>query len=283
VIAITCWRSLYQPRAGIRASWPALLARVRSPRTYRRKVDVPRWSPARFVDGARRRGNVIDVGALVLDFDVAASRAQMDEAFGHLTGFAHSTWSSTLGRLRWRMCAVLSRPVGLDEFERVWRYGAIRAEGCGLTPDYAARDASRAWALPARGPGDVYEYLELFGAPVDVESALAAIPKPEPRAAANLAPLATSGRRLERASKYLAAMPAALAGSGGHTATFQAAVALVRGFALRPDDALRLLAGEYNPRCRPAWSIRELRHKVKSAFTGSRRPFGYLTGTSEAK
>jgi len=219
---------------------------------------------------------VIDVGALVLDFDVAANRAQMGEAFGQLAGFAHSTWSSTPGGLRWRTCAVLSRPVDPDEFERVWRYGAMRAEGCGLTPDYAARDASRAWALPARRPGDVYEYLELFGAPVDVESALATIPKPEPRAAGNLAPIATGGSRLERASTYLAAMPAALAGSGGHTATFQAAVALVRGFALHPDDALHLLAAEYNPRCRPPWSIRELRHKVQSASTDSRRPLGYL-------
>lgn len=47
--------------------------------------------------------------------------------------------------------------------------------------------------------------------------------------------------------------------------TWRAALAIVRGFGLPTDAALRLLVDEYNPRCQPAWSLKELRHKVASA------------------
>ena len=56
---------------------------------------------------------------------------------------------------------------------------------------------------------------------------------------------------LERASKYLAKMEAAISGSGGHNACFRAACHLVLGFNLSADDAFALLWNEYNPRCSP--------------------------------
>ncbi len=43
---------------------------------------------------------------------------------------------------------------------------------------------------------------------------------------------------LERARKYLAAIPGAVSGQGGHDQTFSAACALVNGFALSEADAL---------------------------------------------
>ena len=45
---------------------------------------------------------------------------------------------------------------------------------------------------------------------------------------------------------------------------------LVRGFALSTDDALDLMAREWNMRCRPPWSERELRHKVEQAAKSGR-------------
>jgi hypothetical protein len=71
-------------------------------------------------------------------------------------------------------------------------------------------------------------------------------------------------------------MPAAVSGSGGHVATFRAAVVLVRGFELPPGDALRLLVEDYNPRCAPPWTPYELRHKVTQALRRSRMPFGAI-------
>lgn len=82
---------------------------------------------------------------------------------------------------------------------------------------------------------------------------------------------------LERASRYLAKMEPSVSGSGGHNACFGAAVAMVRGFALPEDAAYGLLMSEFNPRCAPAWSEREMRHKVRQAAKASSED-GYLLG-----
>ncbi|MCA9214268.1 MAG: bifunctional DNA primase/polymerase [Planctomycetales bacterium] len=80
-----------------------------------------------------------------------------------------------------------------------------------------------------------------------------------------------------RAIAYLAAMPPAISGSGGHSQTYAAATALVHGFGLDTDRALAILAAEYNPRCSPPWSDRELQHKINQAATKPHdRPYGWL-------
>lgn len=80
-----------------------------------------------------------------------------------------------------------------------------------------------------------------------------------------------------RAIAYLAVMPPAIAGSGGHSQTYAVATALVHGFGLDTDRALAILAAEYNPRCSPPWSDRELQHKINQAATKPHdRPFGWL-------
>ena len=68
----------------------------------------------------------------------------------------------------------------------------------------------------------------------------------------------------ERARKYLAKMPPAISGQGGHDATFRAACVLVLGFGLSTSEALGLLL-EWNLSCQPPWSERELQHKVDDA------------------
>jgi hypothetical protein len=80
---------------------------------------------------------------------------------------------------------------------------------------------------------------------------------------------------LQRAAAYLERMPPAIAGSGGHSATFNTAAVLVRGFALTEHDALPLLAAWNQTHCQPPWTEAELRHKLRSAAT-STRPLGYL-------
>lgn len=81
----------------------------------------------------------------------------------------------------------------------------------------------------------------------------------------------------QRASAYLAAMPPAISGQGGHNAAYAAATAMVHGFGLAPDRALALLLAHYNPRCQPPWSEKELRHKVEEAAAKPHdRPRGWL-------
>ena len=73
-------------------------------------------------------------------------------------------------------------------------------------------------------------------------------------------------------------MDAAVAGSGGHDATFAVACALVHGFALGEGDAMSLMQ-EYNSRCAPPWSERELAYKLRSAAnSNSSKGSGYLLG-----
>lgn len=83
---------------------------------------------------------------------------------------------------------------------------------------------------------------------------------------------------LERARKYVSRMDAAVSGSGGHTATFKVAVALIHGFALAWAEAWALLI-EYNERCQPKWSLKELEHKLKQAQGGvHKNTRGHLLG-----
>lgn len=79
----------------------------------------------------------------------------------------------------------------------------------------------------------------------------------------------------ERASAYLERMPPAIAGSGGHSATFNAAAVLSRGFAMTEQDALPLLMAWNQTHCQPPWTESELRRKLRSAAS-STRPLGYL-------
>lgn len=83
---------------------------------------------------------------------------------------------------------------------------------------------------------------------------------------------------IDRARRYVAAMPEAVSGSNGHNATYAVACALVKGFGLSIDEARPLLA-EYNTRCAPPWSDRELEHKLRQADkTQDPEPRGYLIG-----
>lgn len=80
---------------------------------------------------------------------------------------------------------------------------------------------------------------------------------------------------LERARRYIAAIPPAVAGNGGDAATFRVCCRLVRGFALEDDDALKVLA-DWNRACAPPWSIEELRAKLRGARQYGREPVGGL-------
>lgn len=98
-----------------------------------------------------------------------------------------------------------------------------------------------------------------------------------------------SGRRhavpmagvLERARRYLAAFPPAVAGQHGDVATFRACCRLVRGFLLEDADALALMK-DWNVRCEPPWTERELSDKLRRARRYGREPLGGLLDSSES-
>jgi replicative DNA helicase len=69
----------------------------------------------------------------------------------------------------------------------------------------------------------------------------------------------------DRARRYIEKMEPAISGQGGHNATWAVACKLVHGFGLSDSDAMSILLSDYNPRCQPPWSKRELEHKVRQA------------------
>lgn len=68
----------------------------------------------------------------------------------------------------------------------------------------------------------------------------------------------------ERARKWLATVPGAVSGQGGHNATIRVAAALVNRFGLDRSTAEHLL-GDWNRTCTPPWSAKELKHKLDDA------------------
>jgi hypothetical protein len=82
---------------------------------------------------------------------------------------------------------------------------------------------------------------------------------------------------VERARRYIARMDAAVSGQSGHSHTYEAACKLVWGFGLDDCDAWDILC-EYNQRCDPPWTEKELRHKLEDARKETRHshPFGHL-------
>src|SRR5262249_35343459 len=69
---------------------------------------------------------------------------------------------------------------------------------------------------------------------------------------------------LARAEKYLAAVPPAIEGNNGDHHTYITCCKLVRDFGLTETEALDLLQ-DWNNRCQPPWTERELREKIRNA------------------
>jgi len=71
--------------------------------------------------------------------------------------------------------------------------------------------------------------------------------------------------RVQRARAWLAKVPGAVSGEGGHDRTFYVACRVALGFDLDNATTLALLS-EWNQTCLPPWAEIELRHKVVDAL-----------------
>ena len=103
----------------------------------------------------------------------------------------------------------------------------------------------------------------------DVRAATRSPSKPEARR-----PL-SAGDPVTRARAFLQRVDPAVSGRHGDLLTFRVCCRIVRGFDLSDDEALRVLS-EWNARCEPPWSERELRQKITNARRYGREPQGGL-------
>lgn len=162
---------------------------------------------------------------------------------------------------------------------------ATRAKVAGLALDIRA-DGGNVVSPPSVHPdGGFYQWLQppaLVNLTEIPEYAAEWFPAPAP--AAPVIPQPSLGsltaRTYARARAYARSTPPAVAGQGGSLATFKLAVALVRGFALPEEQALAVLATDFNPRCEPPWNEAELVHKVRCARNAGRVAIGSLLGSA---
>lgn len=92
----------------------------------------------------------------------------------------------------------------------------------------------------------------------------------------------TAQDRISGARAYLAKLPSAVSGAGGHPATYRAASILANGFDLPWNDAWELLQEWNKSHCSPPWSEKDLRHKLNDAFVRPHeRPKGWLVAGKE--
>lgn len=295
-VSFTYFERLTTPHGKrVATTWTKLLARLSIPRISTDKHAVPGLSLATYAHDHRKLSNVERVYAIGLDLDhldalsVDTTRPPAGEiveapdwetlrrTFNASAAFVHTTWSSSLQSPRLRVFLLLSRPVTGEEYRRVYQAVATECERGGFVVDRAASDPSRFWFLPSiAAEGRAFVYWTCDGAPLDVEKALASVPLPPAPPPPTPRPLASGGpSAFDRARKYLAKCDPAIQGSGGRTVTFMTAQRLVRGFTLSVEDAFVLMS-EWNQRCSPPWSDRELRIKCEEAATAGRMAEGAL-------
>jgi hypothetical protein len=73
-----------------------------------------------------------------------------------------------------------------------------------------------------------------------------------------------TGDLIARAKAYIAKIDPAVSGQHGHDQTFRVACVLVKDFGLTVDQALEAIR-DWNARCQPPWTDRDLRHKLADA------------------
>jgi replicative DNA helicase len=134
-------------------SWHKLFtafAQAKAPRSAE-KLDQPGWSPAVYTDDVRRKPNVEQVYAVVLDYDAGTtSPEQALDVWQRCLACTYTSWSHTLEKPKFRLILPMSRSVSGDEYARVWTTVVKKVRAAGHVIDEGCKDASRLWFLPCR-------------------------------------------------------------------------------------------------------------------------------------
>lgn len=271
--AITRWPSLTNTSGTLLESdWSKILDLLSHWQPFKGDREHPGWSAAVFEPCERSNDNVRLVTALVLDYDGTARIQDALDLWSSFMGVIHTTRKHTDEAHRFRVVLPMTRPVAPSEYSALWRRIYEKA---GRKVDASPKDAGRFWFMPGSPNRLTFVAHRLHGEPLNPDQILA---EPDPTPKPERPP--SSARHMEtdaekRASAYLAQMPPAISGSGGHAALWRATLAMVQGFGLSSSAAFSLLKYEYNPRCQPPWSDRELHHKISDAESKAQVPHGY--------
>lgn len=302
----TVWPSSDARQHGVRYkdSWSAFVGLLARCPQVDVKSSLPGWSPGWFAANRRNASGVLVSTAVVLDYDASEINTPMSEAFEAFEGirsFAHTTHSHGRdGKHRFRVVLPTCRPMTADEYRRVLSCTLVLVEAIGHRPGRVENDPARFWFQPGHPLGsDGFDLWARGGLVLDVDGCVQRWNEIAHSRAFSHLPTARTAAEIEaaqvvpphalahmtgapdeaiirRAIGLLAKIPDAVSGSKGSVHTMDAAMVLVRGFCLSDEVALELLEQEFNPRCAPAWTTAELKHKIKSARQRGRKAWGYL-------
>lgn len=120
-------------------AWPATFEDFYEVREGQ-KDQVPLWSPARFAGQRRANGEVVELGALVLDYDGDFDAASILAAWRGYECVLHSTYTPG----SYRVVLPYARPLPVERHAAVWAW----AKGRDARIDGACKDPARAYYLP---------------------------------------------------------------------------------------------------------------------------------------
>ena len=153
--------------------WADVLSWLTDWRRAPEKREAPCWSPHRLSRPVRELAAVVEISALVLDYDhgdrdpdaIAASLYPYEV-------LAYATWSSTLEAPRVRAVLPMAAPVPAARWRGVYQ---LVVEGIGAGADPACSDPTRIHVLPVVGPGGDTRMAHRRGRPVDLGAYVAEV------------------------------------------------------------------------------------------------------------
>lgn len=278
-VTVSKFRSLIDSRVQetIETTWDAWLDHLATDpaNDYAGQMEHGGWSPVRFDPPKRSKDNARAAYALVLDYDKNAEWSKIHALWTDSYGLLYTTKSHGVAGERLRVVLPLQRTVTADEYGRIWDWAASRSQPVGCPSDPQCKDISRFWYDTSTPPGG-WRADRLQGDPINPDAILALTPEPPKLKLVQTVTRLSGDAKLERARRYLQKIPGAVSGAGGHTQTFNAVAHVMFGFDLDDEAVFDLVASEYNPRCDPSWSEKDLRHKIQSCRKQCKRPLGYL-------
>lgn len=290
--AATTWEitwapSVSEPKRGQLGTmdWPDLLRFVKQPLEGAVSKDgLPVWNPAVFARNHRLKDGIGRCTMLVFDIDADAKVPTfantnailfyntLDKLFARFRFAIHSTFSSTVELYRWRVVLPLFEPVSREVAEAAWRWTSRKLAGVGIVADKNGASQALASKVPARPPhggyvaGSTKDRAGLLDATHYAEREKA-YQKKQPLPLVRYTAPANDFRgrqapNVARARAYLVNCPPAIEGQRGHDLAIPAASKVASKIQGITVDELVEAMDEWNARCVPPFTLKELRHKA---------------------
>lgn len=261
-------------------SWEKLRDALAMPQPGKRE-ELPLWSPTAFND-QRAKDKVQKIFAFVGDIDKGnTSIEQLKAALVPWRAVIHSTSRYTPSAPRWRFVIAISRPISAEEHFAMWEFmhASLADEGITLD-DSACKDPARFWFVPSHPAEGEFVAASLDGEPFNVDTLPVSARAPERVSGVQRVAVGN----VERARAYASKAEPSVSGEGGHNTAMRVATAVVRGFDLKDEEQALDALTEWNSRCVPPWSDKELLHKVREAAAKGAMEWGAkLTKKTEGR